>query len=104
MRKELNLIASLLVMAVVGLAGCSALSGLTGGTTNTPQNPTGELVTVKTTKMSVSLPSHSDVAANCAKGDTNSCQQLTTYTAFCQTNKAVAEIGPVCADAGYPIF
>lgn len=88
----------------LSLAGCSALSGLTGSTSSTPQNPTGELVTVKTTKMSLALPNHADVVANCDHGDTNSCQQASTYTAFCQANKAIPEVGVVCADAKYPVF
>jgi hypothetical protein len=91
-----------LTLAAIAFAGCSALSGLTGSTSATPDNPTGLAVpTVATTALSVSVPPQPTVAANCAKGDANSCKQMSTVSAFCKSNMGVQEALKPCTDAGW---
>jgi hypothetical protein len=98
--KRLN-VHFLMLLAMVLLIGfaLSACSGLTGSTSSTPTNPTGLPLTSDV--LNVAVPSQATVAANCAKGDANSCKQMATVGAFCKANAAVQEALKPCTDNGW---
>ena len=98
-RLPLALLVIIVFAVAIALAACSALSGLTGSTSSTPVNPTGAPLSSDT--LSISTPSQATVAANCAKGDANSCKQLATVAAFCKSNTSVQEVLKPCTDNGW---
>ncbi|HYB91404.1 MAG TPA: hypothetical protein VEC38_10195 [Candidatus Binataceae bacterium] len=79
---------------VLACAGC----GLFGSTGTNAANPTGlpEPNVVKQMTLSISVPEHATVAANCAAGDTNSCSQASDIAAFCKATAGIPEAFRKC--------
>ena len=100
MMRLMNRLSSASVMLLIlACAGCS----LFGSTGSTATNPTGlpDPNLVKQLTLSVSVPEHATVAANCAAGDTNSCSQAADIAAFCKATTAIPEAFRKCVGSNW---
>lgn len=93
-------------LGFVSLALCAALFA---GCTGTTQNPTGmplpnlpvPIGTSGQNTITLGLPGYTTLAANCAKGDQNSCGLMKSAQTICTSAAMVWQVQAACVAAGF---